>query len=156
MDLNSETNSNDIYKNKDFAIQIIRVISMLFIIICHLCDYSNNPYISSLGQFFNIGVFIFLFISGFLYGSKKIDNNKKWLFHRLKKIMVPVYVFVCFFILFNFILTKFLNLNYFFIYLLDLQYFFGSMPNIGHLWFCTIIMICYLLLPLMNIKLNLI
>ena len=140
----------DSAKNKNFAIQIIRVLAMLFIVICHLCNESKNSMISSLGQFFNIGVFIFIFISGFLYGNKNIDNNSKWLFNRLKRIMIPIYIFILFFIFLTSFITEIFHYKFLFIYLFDLQYFLGSVKNAGHLWFCSVIVICYLLLPLMN------
>ena len=135
---------------KDFAIQIIRVLAMLFVIICHLCNDSTNYILCTLKQFFNIGVFIFIFISGFLYGNKKIDIYSKWLFNRFKRIMVPIYIFISFFIFATAFITEIFHYKYFLIYLFDLQYFLGSVKNAGHLWFCSVIVICYLLLPLMN------
>lgn len=142
--------SDVVEKNRDLSIQIIRIMAMLLIIICHFCDYSNNRYISSLGQFFNIGVFIFIFISGYLYGDKKICNYKKWLFSRVKKIMIPVYIFIVFLIFLNSALTETFQYKYLFIYLFNLQYFFNGITGGGHLWFISVILICYLLVPLLN------
>lgn len=153
---NIQNNDNNISKktiinkNRDSSIQIIRIISMLFIIICHFCDCSNNKLFSPLGQFFNIGVFIFIFISGYLYGEKKIDDNKKWLMLRIKKIIIPVYIFIIFLLFVNSAITEVFQFKYLIIYLSNLQYFFGGIKGGGHLWFITVITICYLLVPLLN------
>ena len=56
---------------KDKSIQIIRIFSMFLIIICHIASQSNISLFHMSAQFFNVGVFIFLFISGFLYGKKE-------------------------------------------------------------------------------------
>ena len=81
---------------KDFVIQITRIVAMFMIIICHLVQEFDNRYIQMTSQFFNVGVFIFILISGYLYGTKKIENPKEWLKNRFFKIMIPVYVFMIF------------------------------------------------------------
>lgn len=48
-------------------------------------------------QFFNVGVHIFLIISGYLYGKRKINSNTtyiKWLIKRAKRILLPLYIFL--------------------------------------------------------------
>ena len=62
---------------KDTSIQIIRIFSMTMIVICHLLSIMQNYYMIALSQFFSIGVYIFLFISGFLYGKKEINLMSK-------------------------------------------------------------------------------
>lgn len=47
-------------KNRDYAISIIRVISTSFIVICHIMKY----YDCELAWWFNVGVQIFLCMSG--------------------------------------------------------------------------------------------
>lgn len=56
------------------AISFIRVLAMFSIIVGHLCTaYNINTF-----QFGSIGVEIFLFISGFLYGNYQADSWLKW------------------------------------------------------------------------------
>lgn len=57
-------------KSKDVSIQMIRILSMASIILCHLVQELNNSTIAKTGQIFNVGVYIFLFLSGWLYGQK--------------------------------------------------------------------------------------
>lgn len=40
----------------------------------------------------NVGVQIFLFMSGFLISSKDINNFYKFIKERLKKILIPIYL----------------------------------------------------------------
>ena len=56
---------------KDVSIQIVRICAMFSILACHLVQELNNSKIAQLAQFFNVGVYIFLFLSGYLYGNKK-------------------------------------------------------------------------------------
>ena len=49
---------------KDNSIMICRIVGMLFIVICHIGTYFDSGIV---GQFFQYGVQIFLFISGYLY-----------------------------------------------------------------------------------------
>lgn len=61
-----------IKERKNPVISLSRVIGMLFILICHTIKYySFIPGHGILGNFFNCGVYIFLIISGYLYGGKK-------------------------------------------------------------------------------------
>ena len=61
---------------KDVSIQIIRICAMFSIILCHIVQEVNNNVIAQMGQFLNVGVYIFLFLSSYLYGKKKIESNK--------------------------------------------------------------------------------
>ncbi len=134
---------------REVHIEIYRIIAMFLIIICHICQESTNTLIVSLGQIFNVGVFCFFFLSGYLYSNKKIENNKEWIKKRLKKILVPFYIFMIILFLINFI-KKDLELWLIPAYLFNVQYFFGYTTGGGHLWFLTIIMICYFFLPILK------
>lgn len=132
---------------KNVSIQVIRIISMLFVIIgCHLLSELNSPVLAKMGQFFNVGVFIFFFISGYLFGKKKIDNYKKWYLDRFKKIIIPVYIFVFVYFAIAVILNKF-HLQQFINCILNLEYYLGAPVGLGHLWFITIILLCYICTP---------
>ena len=133
---------------RDINIQITRIIAMLFIILCHIVQESNNRFIVMSGQFFNIGVYIFLLISGFLYSNKTIET-KKFLKERFLKIILPMYLFMIPIYCIQlhkgtFDIWKFLT------YSLNLQGIFNRIPGAAHLWFLTAIFLCYLLLPVLQ------
>ncbi len=134
---------------KDFVIQITRIVAMFMIIICHLVQEFENQYIQMTSQFFNVGVFIFIFISGYLYGAKKIESPKKWLIDRFFKIMIPVYIFMIFIFGLEIFRGHNFQIKSVFIYLFDLQFIFGGVLGAQHLWFLTVIMLCYMLTPIL-------
>ena len=131
---------------KDTHIQIIRIVAMLSIILCHIVQESNNKYIVMSGQFFNIGVYIFLLISGYLYSNKTIEA-KKFYKDRFLKIILPIYLFMVPVYLIQLCNRKF-NALKFLIYTFNLQGLFGGIPGAAHLWFITAIFFCYLVLPI--------
>ena len=64
---------------KDNAISMLRFISMLMIIACHICQH----YEIELAFWFNVGVQVFFMISGFLYGQKDINNPFAWFWNAI-------------------------------------------------------------------------
>ncbi len=134
--------------NKYIKIQLIRIVAMLFIVICHLVQEIENPMLAKLSQFFNVGVYIFLFVSGYLYGNKALENVPKWLLSRFVKLMIPIYIFLAFIFTMQ-IINNVFELKYLIIYVFNLQRFFGYSLWLEHLWFMTVIWICYLITPLL-------
>ena len=57
-------------KNRNKNIQLIRVIAMLFILLCHFFNEFDGK-ISFLGQVLNVGVFVFLFYQRIYIVTKK-------------------------------------------------------------------------------------
>ena len=53
---------------KNYSISILRVVGMFSIVFCHFFSWLGFSFLS---QFLNFGVYLFLFISGFLYANKK-------------------------------------------------------------------------------------
>lgn len=133
---------------KNVSLQILRIFSMFMIVICHLCSESGISIIVNMAQFFNVGVFIFLFISGYLYGKKSNINSKDFFYNRFKKLMLPFYIFLIYIIFLNILKNDF-AFRYLFSNLFNLQYFFGSLSGMEHLWFMTELMICYLITPIL-------
>lgn len=135
---------------RDVSISLVRITAMLSIILCHA--FSENVKIAFLGQIFNAGVYTFLFLSGYLFGTKIIVNSKEWLKKRMIRIIIPMYVFLAFlFIIRAFILKNGFEIDKYLIYFFDLQGFLGTVKGAGHLWFLTAIGICYLITPILNI-----
>lgn len=134
---------------KDCVVQITRIVAMFMIVLCHLVQEFENRYIQMISQFLNVGVFVFIFISGYLYGAKQIENSRKWLVSRFLKIMIPVYIFMIFIFGFEIFVQHNFEIKYVFVYLFDLQFVFGGVQGAQHLWFLTVIMICYMITPLL-------
>lgn len=100
-----------------------------------------------LAWWFNVGVQIFLCISGFLYGQKDISDVTDFYNKRLKKILIPYYlVFISFGIVeFTFAREAF-TLNAF----VKGLALCATLKGAGHLWFIPTILICYFITPLLQ------
>lgn len=147
---------------RNSAISLSRVTGMVFIVLCHTIGYYEFvPGNSFLGQFFNCGVYLFLFISGYLYGGKQIDCFHVWYLKRFLTVSLPAIV-ISFFVIVAWILVgQQISLGTFLAYAIDLEgllfinwnlfsVFFQEILSLGPLWFTTIIMLCYLLVPLLH------
>lgn len=129
------------------ALNLIRWISVLSIFICHILQGYGNIW----AWILNIGVQIFFFLSGFLYGNKRISNIRNFYKGRLIKIYIPfaLWVTVAIMILYIFspgsISVKKILFQYATI---------STLPGLTHLWFMNVIFICYLLLPFVDRNMN--
>ena len=136
---------------------------MVMIVLCHIIKfYTFIPGSQIYGEFFNVGVEVFLLLSGFLYGKKNIRNFKSWICKRVKRIWVPVLVVVLIdtivlAVVFNVHTNWITEISYIFnlqgILFINWDFFRNyvtEITNLGPLWFMTIIMICYLMLPLIQ------
>ena len=79
----------DISLYESIAIKHLRAFAILLIISCHLLQGLG----SSLAFVFNVGVQIFLVISGFLYGRKTICT-RMWLRKRFVAVYIPYIIFL--------------------------------------------------------------
>ncbi len=79
-----------ISENESRAIKYIRVGSMSAIVICHILQSYANRW----AFVFNIGVQVFLVLSGYLYGKKIVTNWKKWAVGRVRRVYVPMFLFL--------------------------------------------------------------
>ena len=69
------------------SISVLRVCAMILILACHIVQEHNNVYINMTAQFLNVGVSIFIIISGYLYAKKEIKEGYfKWIRKRAKRI----------------------------------------------------------------------
>lgn len=130
------------------AISFVRFLAMCSIVTCHLLQVQHNRYC----WLFNIGVQVFLAISGYLYGCKKIDKWKEWFKSRFVKLYIPyaLFLIVCTPIYFLFAPDN-INIKLIIIHLLDLQGILGyGINGLGHLWFMSVIALCYLITPLLQ------
>lgn len=139
-------NAVNIIDNRESEmIRILRVLSMFSIVVCHIMQ----PIGALEGDIFNVGVEVFFLISGFLYGHKVIADSMRFYSLRVKKIYIPFLVFFVSVLPFYYIIgdfTWFKTLKY----LLCLQGIGSIYSGLGHLWFITFILFCYLITPLLQ------
>lgn len=128
-------------KKRDYPICCIRVSSMVFIILYHLFQYYGVK------THFNVGVYIFLCMSGYLYGNKKIEN---WVFFYIRnfiKILLDMYL-----VLIPFLIIAFFDSDYPLKLESVIKQFFlidgQAIGGVCHLWFIPYILGCYILIPL--------
>ena len=125
--------------SESHAISLLRIFAMCAIVVCHFLQGYDSNYC----YLFNIGVQIFLAISGYLYGCKTIRYWKSWFLSRVEKLYIPYILFflVCipFYCLFA---SNKIDATKMLIHVADL--------GLGHLWFMSAIAVCYLLTPLLQ------
>ena len=136
-------------------ISVIKVTAMFMIIGCHLSEWLG---INIIAMVLNVGVEIFLFVSGYLYANRNIGNTKCFIGKKFLKICIPTYIAFIILALANILIF---HKSYFTmtpVYLLNLQgisFIFNkiSLPvldALGQLWFMTVIFINYLLLAVVK------
>lgn len=133
----------DILYQKDYAISVIRFLAMLSIVLCHFLQACGNEG----AWWFNVGVQIFLCMSGFLYGKKYILDSKKYIIKSFGRILPMYYTYLCI------VLLPLLNrpdANYSYKTVIELFFIIGVGQGLNHLWFIRHILLCYLITPLLQ------
>ena len=127
------------------SISYIRVISLFLIISCHILQGLGNKW----AFWINVGVQIFFFMSGFLYGKKQIEDIKHFYKTRIKKILFP---FMILYLIVLFLEYNVLKHNYSFAMIssgfLGFCGFKRCIRTISHTWFVSYIMLCYIMVPI--------
>lgn len=146
--------NNGISQQESRAISFARVCAMFMIILCH---YFNCFSITApMAQVFNVGVEVFFIISGFLYGRKNVNKPFIWFVNRMKKILIPLYIYYAVMLVILYITNNFgqmSSISKIALITLNLQGIFGGSYTdtlvTGHLWFVSFIMVCYIITPLL-------
>jgi len=133
------------------AIDLARSIAIILIVSCHFLIFSGDAPTAKAGQYLaGVGNFLFFAISAilfFLIRREKGENAfkvKHFLPKRLFRIFIPLWLFLTIALCLYSIIGVQFNptdavLNY-----LGLGWF-GKLPDQGHLWFVTMIILCYLM-----------
>lgn len=129
------------FSNREsFALNFIRWLSAIAIVVCHFLQYYGNIW----AWVFNVGVQIFFFLSGFLYGIKRIADIKKFYKGRVIKLYIP-------YVLWTMVAILLLGLFHSDSLTMDgvIKQFImiDTLPGLTHLWFMPVIFLCYLILP---------
>lgn len=124
-------------------VSLLRLCCTLSIVLCHIFQFYGNE----LAWWLNIGVQIFLLISGFLYGSRTISNGITFLLQNFKKILIDYYIVVlCLIPVYIGWTDVCLSPEY----LLRLLLGLGGVPGLEHTWFISTILLCYCVTPLLQ------
>ena len=127
-------------RTKSPTISAIRMCAMLSIVACHFCQYYENE----LAWWLNVGVQIFFILSGYLYGNKDIPESIGWLKRQFLKILIPYYLFLFPTILLYIIESpESLTISS----LIGSLFTVRTIKGIGHLWFVSSILFCYIVTP---------
>lgn len=130
-----------------------RALAMVFILLCHYNAESTVGIVSALSQFFNVGVEMFVLLSGFLFGQKGdqiYSNIKSWYLKRIRRIFVPYELFVALLFVIHLIKGSFRATLDWFLLVLGLQGTVVGVVGAEHTWFISAILLCYLLTPALS------
>ncbi len=135
---------------RDKALDYIRVMSMASIVLCHYFQIRGNAEISS---WLNIGVQIFFILSARLICQKQFTNKKDiFLFFktRILRIFIPVWIYLVCIIPALFVVGRGPKISAIIMYFFGLSGFAKSgVLGLGHFWYITVMLICYLLAPIL-------
>ena len=131
-------------KEKNVNLSAIRAIAMIMIISCHILQGLENKW----AFWVNLGVPIFFFISGYLYGNKEVKSIKEFYISRIWKILVPCSLWIVMVVGAEWMIyKKRYSALAIIASLLGFGGFYQIPPVVSHTWFVSYILICYLLIP---------
>lgn len=112
-----------IESSESIAVTYLRTAALISIVSCHILQALDNRWAWVL----NIGVQVFFFISGYLYGHKNITDWPNFYKSRLKRVYLPfvtvaLFTLFCYKVLAEIEVTKMSILSY----ILDTQWFVGG------------------------------
>lgn len=126
---------------KDYSISVVRLTAFVFVVVCHMMQYME----CRLAWCLNVGVQMFLCISGFLYGKKEIHDHILFYIKQMKKILVPYYVVILPVIL---LYWCFATEKISILTTIKMLLCYGTVCGGGHLWYIATILMCYFLIPI--------
>ena len=130
--------------NYDYSISLTRLLATLFIITCHIMQYLDIE----LAWWFNVGVQIFLCMSGFLYGKRdKISDDLTFYKNNILKILIDYYVVIISVIL---LFMVFIPEQLSTITTIKVLLTYGTLNGGGHLWYIPYCLFCYLITPFLS------
>lgn len=123
------------------SISCARMISMIMIFLCHILQYYNNWF----AWWLNVGVYSFIAISGLLYGEKEINDSASFLARRMKKILIPYWLYLPFAFSSIWLISGSLDIKN----SVGMFFLTSTVTGLNHLWYMRYVMICYIITPLL-------
>ncbi len=130
-------------KSYSHGFGVLRFLAMLCIVVCHILQQAGDR----LAFYLNIGVPVFLCISGYIFGSREISGITGFYKARGLRILIPYYLLLTITVAANVLTGTMITLKECISSLLCQQWYGPSVPNCGHLWYITCILVCYLITP---------
>ncbi len=130
----------------------IRVAATVSILLCHFLIQSENGLLNMSAQFFNIGVDLFIILSGFLFGVRQGETAdvRAWYGKRLKRVFIPYEIFVIMLFIVHAVCGQDLLDEDWIWLVLGLQGSVVGVPGAEQTWFITPLLICYAITPLLD------
>ena len=127
------------------AISIIRVMAMILIVSCHITQGYNQQ----IAFILNVGVQLFFLISGFLYGKVELPSTIDFYKKRVVKIYIPFIIVVLLFVgIYQICGVESVSWRQLIPYAFNMQAYATPIEGFNHMWFLSVIMICYLVTPI--------
>ncbi|MCM1540492.1 MAG: acyltransferase [Blautia sp.] len=140
-------------RNKDYAISVTRLAALSLVIGCHVFEYLGTCYprysslLTPIGNYSSVGVQIFLLISGYLYGKKKIRPGIPFILSNFWKILKDYYVHYLIFTIPLCLVFQAEQINAKSLWgMVTCWCTFGGEVQ---LWFIPYILFCYLITPML-------
>lgn len=123
------------------------------ILMCHFTAQSSSSILNMSSQFFNIGVEIFIILSGFLFGTRSGEIYKEprtWYRKRLQRIYIPYEIFILILSVVHILRgISIFKLDWLWL-MLGLQGSVVGVLGAEQTWFITPLLICYAITPLLD------
>lgn len=137
-------------KDIQFA-EVIRFLGVISILLCHYTEQSTSILLNMSAQFFNIGVPIFIILSGFLFGVREGGKNAlSWYIRRIKRIYIPYELFVIILAVITLLCGGNIITSDWLFLVLGLQGSVVGVYGAEQTWFITALLFCYLLTPIIR------
>lgn len=119
---------------------------MCSIVACHLCQLYGLP----AAWVLNIGVQVFLMISGWLYGLRPdFSDIRNWYAKRLIRICIPYWIILTLTLILNALFaSRYISIREAILCISCIKS--GLVPNAAHLWYVSVMLLCYLLTPALS------
>lgn len=137
-------------KDIQFA-EVMRFLGVILILLCHYTEQSTNVLLNMSAQFLNIGVPIFIILSGFLFGIREGGKNAlSWYIKRIKRIYIPYELFVIILAVVTLLHGGNVVTNDWLFLVLGLQGSVVGVYGAEQTWFITVLLFCYLFTPVIR------
>lgn len=134
--------------NKRFiSVTYARALATCLIFFCHILFISDHFKTS---MWFNLGVPLFFIISAFLMSVKTFEaiGEGAYYIKRLKSIFLPYLIYILSIVIVLIIIGRSPSLKVVIMYVFGLAGFTdGGVLGLGHLWFISVLLICYFVTP---------
>lgn len=127
---------------RDDSIDFLRGIGILLIILAH-CSPPNF--------LFNLRVFdvpLMLFVSGLAFSNRKYHSIPKFLYHRVKRLLIPLYIFLTFYFILVYVIQNYLGLKFGITFKRALESYMLH-DGIGFVWIFRVFLLITLITPLL-------